>query len=68
MKVTLKAMRVNANLTQKEVAEKIGVSSVTLVSWESNKTAPNITQLCKLCNLYRCSTDDIFLPSELAKS
>lgn len=68
MKVSLKAMRVNAKLNQKEVAKTIGIAPNTLVSWENNHTAPDAIQLSKLCCLYGCGMDDIFLPEKLAKS
>lgn len=68
MKISLKAMRVNAKLNQKEVAKAIGIAPNTLVSWENNCTAPNAIQLSKLCCLYGCNMDDIFLPDKLAKS
>lgn len=61
MKVSLKAMRVNANLTQKEVAKAMGVSPNTLVHWENDHTSPDAIQLSKLCNLYGCKMDDIIL-------
>lgn len=66
MKVTLKALRVNSKLKQTEVAKKIGISTLTLQNWENNKTAPDIYQLMKLCEVYGCTLDDIFLPNKLA--
>ena len=68
LKVSLKAMRVNAKLNQKEVAKSIGIAPNTLVSWENSYTAPDAIQLSKLCHLYGCAMDDIFLPDKLAKS
>lgn len=68
MKVSLKAMRVNARLNQKEVAKSIGIAPNTLVSWENNYTSPDAVQLSQLCGLYGCGMDDIFLPDKLAKS
>ena len=68
MKVSLKAMRVNAKLNQKEVAKTIGIAPNTLVSWENNYTAPDAIQLSKLCCLYGCKMDDIFLPEKSTKS
>lgn len=68
MKISLKAMRVNAKLNQKEVAKAIGISPNTLVNWENSYTFPDVTQLSKLCFLYGCKMDDIFLPDKLAKS
>lgn len=64
MKITLKAARVNAGFTQKEAAEKLGVSNNTLCSWEKGTSMPNIQQVLKLCELYKVDLDNlIFLPS-----
>lgn len=68
MKISLKAMRTNANLNQKEVAAIMNISPNTLVNWESNRTSPDAVQLSKLCSIYKCTMDDIFLPDRLAKS
>ena len=68
MKISLKVLRVNANLNQKEVSALMAISPTTLVSWENNYTAPDALQLSKLCTIYHCTMDDIFLPDKLAKS
>lgn len=68
MKVTLKAARISAGITQEEAASAAGVSKRTICSWEANKTAPTITQMFRLCDAYGCKVDDIFLPDMLAKS
>lgn len=63
MKITLKAARVNAGLTQKEAAEKLGISNTTLCSWEKGLSMPNIQQVLKICELYKVDLDNlIFLP------
>lgn len=68
MKVTLKAARVNANLTRKEVAEKLGLSTDTLKSIESGKREIRVSEFNMLCGLYNCTIDDIFLPFNSPKS
>lgn len=68
MKVTIKALRVNANLSQLEAAEKLGVTPRTLQNWENNITSPTATQLVNICRIYSCTLDDISLPISLAKS
>lgn len=68
MKVSLKALRVNAGMNQKEVAKELSIAPNTLINWENGKTAPDVIQLTRLCSLYKCSIDDIFLPEKLAKS
>ena len=61
LQISLAAARVNAGLTQKEVAEKMGVSKVTIISWEKGKTLPNIATARKLAELYEIPLDNIFL-------
>lgn len=39
-KITLKAARVNAKLSQAQAAEKLGVSEVTIRNWEKGVTFP----------------------------
>lgn len=68
MKVTMRAMRVNAGLTQAEAAQKLGVTKRTICSWEQHKTFPTIVQLRQMCDAYHCDAGDIFLPDKLAKS
>ena len=59
MAIHLKAARVNANLTQKEVAEKLGVSKQTIVNYELYRTSPDIEMAKKLAKLYNLSLEDI---------
>lgn len=45
MNISLKACRINAKLSRSELAEKIGVSYSTIVSWENGKTQPKLNQI-----------------------
>ena len=68
LKISLKAARVNANLSQKEAAEKLNVSNKTLCSWENGETFPSAEKIDALCNLYSVSYDNInFLPNNSLK-
>ena len=58
-KITLAAARVNANLTQKQVAETLGVAVSTIKNWESGKTFPKQPMIEKLCELYGIPYDYI---------
>ena len=63
MAITLRAARVNAGLTQKQAANKIGVSVSCIVKWESGKSAPSIKHIPKITAAYNTTYDDIiFLP------
>lgn len=42
MTITLKAARVNKNLSQKEAAELIGISVATIANYEMGKRFPDI--------------------------
>lgn len=68
MKISLKAMRVNSDLTQAEAAKAAGVNRATIASWESYETFPTAQQLMTLCRIYKCDMSDIFIPTTLAKS
>ena len=52
MKISLKAARVNADLTQQEAADKLGVSKHTIVNWERGRTKPKKHTLMVLSMLY----------------
>ena len=69
VKLTLKAARVNAGLTQKDVAERLNISNKTVCSWETGATIPNVHQVESLCELYNVTYDHlIFLPSNPLKA
>ena len=70
MKVSLKAARVNAELTQAEVAEKLGISVDRVKYLETKEGSARITYetLLLMCALYSCVPDDIFLPIDYPKS
>lgn len=65
MKVSLKAARINADMTQDQACKAMNIAKSTLISWEQKKTFPTAIQLSKLCNLYNCTMDDIFVPETL---
>ena len=67
IQITLEAARVNAGYSQKEAAEKLGVSNTTLLRWEKGVSMPKANQIIAICDLYRVPYDMlIFLPRELA--
>ena len=63
MKVTLKAARVNTQMTQKNAAEAIGVTEDTISNWERSKSFPDAMQIKKIERAYHVAYNDIiFLP------
>lgn len=63
-KITLAAARVNAGLTQAELAEKMGVSRATINDWELGKREIRTAYLYALCHITGFSPDDISLPTK----
>ena len=61
-RISLEAARVNAKLTQKELAEELGISNVTVVNWEKGVTEPTLSQLRKISQLSGIPMDFIYVP------
>lgn len=55
MKLTLRALRVNADLRLKEAADLIGVSRYTLRNYELGRRTPNLGTFLRMCRLYNFS-------------
>ncbi len=68
LKITLEAARVNAGLTQDQVAEKMQLTRATIIAWEKGRKILKIWELDALCEIYGLTRDDIFLPSNSTKS
>lgn len=58
-KFSLKAARINANMSRKFVAQELGVSESTIKNWELGKTFPNQPMIELICNLYGIPYDYI---------
>lgn len=66
LRISLAAARVNANMTQDDVAKKLGVAKNTIVAWEKGENEPKVTQALALSEIYGIPLDNIFLPCNLA--
>lgn len=62
LQINLAAARVNAGMTQEDVAREMHISKQTIVNWEKGKILPRFAQLEMLCKIYGISSDNIFLP------
>ncbi len=56
----LKAARYRANLSQADVADRMGVHKNTVGGWERGIRPPTISQAFKLAKLYGTTVDDLF--------
>lgn len=52
-------LRKKNNLSQEELAEKLGVSRQSVSKWESNNTYPETDKIVQICNIFECSMDDL---------
>lgn len=59
--------RINAKLTQENVAEVLKVSRQTISNWENGKTYPDIISVVKMSDLY-CISLDCLLKEETSMS
>lgn len=59
MKISMKAARVNAGLTQEEAARHLKLSKGTIASYENQKTRPSVEMAKQIAKLYGVAFDDI---------
>lgn len=60
MKNRIKIERAIMNITQQELADKVGVSRQTINSIESNRYIPSTTLAIKISNLFDKTVNEIF--------
>lgn len=60
MKNTLKIERAKLNLTQQDLADKIGVSRQTINSIEADRYVPSTELALKMSKIFGCTVNDIF--------
>lgn len=65
LKISLRAARVNANLTLDEASKQLHTTKQTLMNYESGRTSPTVDKLMEICRLYGVRMESIlFLPNE----
>ena len=57
--MSFKEARKKRNLTQKDVAQKLGTSRVTVARWECGINNPKLNTVKKLAELYDCTADEL---------
>lgn len=65
--ISLAAARVNAGMTQLDVAREMSLNKQTIVNWEKGRVTPKPAQVEMMCRLYGIDVDNIFLPNKLTK-
>jgi len=59
----IKIYRAMHNLTQEELADKIGVTRQTVIAIESDKYLPSLGLAFKISRLFKVKVEDIFIES-----
>lgn len=59
----IKAMREARNMTQSELAKRMGVTPASVSLWEANKKNPALSNLFRLVCVLECSISDLFPPT-----
>ena len=62
-KITMAAARVNAHLSQAELADKMGVSRSSVIDWENGKREMRTAYAHLFCSIVGMSEDDILFPT-----
>lgn len=57
---TIKRLRTVSNVSQKEMAEKLGVSCQTISKWENGKACPDIGMLPEIADFFHVTIDALF--------
>ena len=55
----LRSVRLENELTQKQVAQKLGVVESCYANWEQGRTEPNLEMLRKLSTLLHVKVDEL---------
>lgn len=60
----LKVYRAMHDLTQEQLADKIGVTRQTIIAIESNKYLPSLSLAFKIAGIFDVKVEDLFIINE----
>lgn len=62
-----KAARTKAELSQDDVAKRLGVSKTSISEWENGHTEPSFTRIAELADLFGIEPEDFFRAPEAVR-
>lgn len=62
--ISIKQKRLDARLTQTELARQIGVGQSAVAQWEAGKNNPRLIVLKRMAEVLKCSIDDLAEPDK----
>lgn len=60
MRLKIKELRTEFQITQKELAAKIGNTQRNVCNWENGKSEPDCESIIKIANLFGVTLDELF--------
>ena len=60
-------LRESNNLTQKQLAEELQVSTGMIAEWESDEAAPSLSDIAKLCSVFDVTTDSLLMETTITE-
>ncbi|HFV7717734.1 TPA: helix-turn-helix transcriptional regulator [Staphylococcus aureus] len=66
-KLTIKALRINNDMNQQDVADILGVSKPTVIKWEKGEVEPKGLVIYALAKLYNVEIEDIDIRQKILK-
>ncbi|MCI1925647.1 MAG: helix-turn-helix domain-containing protein [[Lactobacillus] timonensis] len=60
MKRELRSLRAGAGLTQQQLADKLGVSHISVSRWETGKAIPSPKYIKQMADMFGVAGKDIF--------
>lgn len=58
--MNLREKRLSANLTQEQLAKRLGVQRTTVTMWETGETMPRTDKLPEIAKILNCNIGDLF--------
>ena len=55
----VKKLRRERDMTQEQLADYLGISAKAVSQWETDRTAPDISQIPVLCNIFDITSDEL---------
>ena len=57
----LKEYRTKMNMSQRDIAKALNISQPYYWSWENGKTLPDVRQILQLCDIFKCTPNDLII-------
>ena len=67
IKISLEAARVNARLSQQELANKIGYSRMSVIAWENGRSIPRKSAIISIAQVCGIPIENISMPATKLK-